>query len=209
VRAILSIARRHDITIAPITGTTGNDILRGIAQDDVVFGLDGADNLRGLGNDGIDGDRRANTFIGSGGHDRYRGKDGADTLHYSGTGIAAEIAQGGLYTKRDGAKAAGTIEVFGTVIGEASVRNKLNGAGPFASVVIDLGAGRIDATVEQALRGFPAGASFGFGAMTAMGRALPRPSPARVAAQDRHGAGRLMGGAGHGPRPMAPPGVAP
>jgi hypothetical protein len=128
----------------------------------------------GDGNDVFTGNGRANTFIGSGGNDRYLGKGGSDTLDYTGTGLAVEIAQGGLYTKRDGATVvgvdtvgafdvvAGTIEVFETVIGEAGLRNRLNGAGAFASVVIDLGAGRIDATVEQALGGFPAGASFGF-----------------------------------------------
>jgi Ca2+-binding RTX toxin-like protein len=141
-----------------VIGSAGNDSIAGNGGDNVLFG--------GAGND---------TVFGTLGNDELLGGDGLDTLDYRGTGLAVEVAAGGLYTKTNAMGmvvgtdtvgafdlAAGTIEVFETVIGEVGVVNELNGAGNLASVSIDLLNERIDATIEIAAGGFAVGDSFGF-----------------------------------------------
>lgn len=54
------------------------------------------------GNDVIDGDGEANTFIGSRGADVYDGFGGVDTIDYSGLGVGVTLRQGGVVGKGGG-----------------------------------------------------------------------------------------------------------
>ena len=155
--------------------------------DDLTIRVVGFDDAIGSdGDDTILGDDGANTVFGTPGDDVLRGGPGSDVLTYArglpdgaavifGIGGIVEILRpDGTVLGRDtvGAfdLAAGEIEVFETVVADPAqaARNTIAASDGFGglrgavSVRVDLEAGRIDASFEEALGGFEAGESFGF-----------------------------------------------
>jgi Ca2+-binding RTX toxin-like protein len=82
-----------------LTGSAGQDTLRGMLLDDSLYGLDGADNLDGGGgNDLLEGGAGNDTLDGGAGSNVLRGGDGDDTLNSS--SIGGNLLDGGAGNDR-------------------------------------------------------------------------------------------------------------
>jgi Ca2+-binding RTX toxin-like protein len=81
--ALLGVALVASTALAlTITGTSGNDRIRGSQQDDTIDALAGDDRVIGrAGNDTIDGDGGADRLFGNAGNDKMLGHAGPDRLH--------------------------------------------------------------------------------------------------------------------------------
>jgi Ca2+-binding RTX toxin-like protein len=66
---------------AAISGTQGNDTLRGTRRADQIYGLNGRDTLKGFaGGDELYGGAGLDRLVGSGGNDEIYGGNGQDKL---------------------------------------------------------------------------------------------------------------------------------
>ena len=92
-----------------ITGSSGNNYLKGKGGDDIIYG--------GAGNDNLAGGNQNDTLIGGAGADHFSGGYHNDTVDYS------SAAAGGSFTT---AQAIGAVSVNGTAIATAETRS-LNG----------------------------------------------------------------------------------
>lgn len=81
---------------APITGTSGDDVLNGTSGNDNVYGADGADILNGLdGNDYLSGGADGDMLIGGSGNDQLDGGTGNDIYRFDvGFGIDTVLGLG-------------------------------------------------------------------------------------------------------------------